>query len=139
MNETVFQGSALLRAKAIKPKLVIKTDNDNLSAGEVSEVTFTFSKVIRGFSMTDVAVKGGTLSNLSNSGDNKTYTATFTPTANVNNLNGTLSIAAGSYTDIAGNKGTASNKLSIGGDTLAPSVTLSSNKALLRINQTAKL
>ena len=75
MNETVFQGSALLRAKAIKPKLVIKIDHNNLSADEVSQVTFTFSKVIRGFSMTDVTVKGGTLSNLSNSGDNKSNTA----------------------------------------------------------------
>ena len=139
MNETVFQGSSLLRAKAIKPKLVIKIDHNNLSAGEVSQVTFTFSKVIRGFSMTDVTVKGGTLSNLSNSGDNKTYTATFTPTDKVNNLAGSLSVAAGSYTDIAGNKGTASNLVNISGDTLAPTVTLSSDKALLRINQTATL
>ena len=63
--------------------------------------------------------------------DGKTYTTVFTPTANTNDLTASVSVAAGSYTDAAGNAGGAGSAVSLKGDTLAPTLTLSSDKTSL--------
>jgi hypothetical protein len=43
-------------------------------------VTITFSEAVTGFSLSDLSVANGTLSNLASSDGGKTWTATFTPT-----------------------------------------------------------
>jgi|GEM_PF-3555034 len=85
------------------PTLAIGASDTNLSAGEVTTVTFTFSEAPSGFDTSDISVAGGTLTNLTqNSSDPKVWTATFTQS-------GTdapsISVANDSYTDLAGNKG----------------------------------
>jgi len=52
----------------------------------------------------DVTVTGGTLSGFTGSG--KSYSATFIPTASFKG-SGTVSVAAGKFTDAAGNENTA--------------------------------
>ena len=87
------------------------------------------------FAAGDITTTGGTLSAFSGSGTS--YTATFTPTPNINNLTGEISVAANSYTDTAGNNGLASSPFSISGDTQAPSLTISSTKNDFKVGETA--
>ncbi|MCZ8038659.1 MAG: Ig-like domain-containing protein, partial [Microcystis sp. LE17-20A] len=72
-------------------------DGDNNSL-----VTFEFSEDVTGFADSDVSVSGGTLSNFSGSGSS--YQATFTADDAVETT-GSVSVAAASYTDVAGNTG----------------------------------
>ena len=57
-----------------------------LKAGETSLVTFEFSEAVAGFANGDLTIQGGTLSAVADSGDSITWTATFTPTANTEDL-----------------------------------------------------
>ncbi|MGI9212425.1 MAG: Ig-like domain-containing protein, partial [Methylococcaceae bacterium] len=87
--------------------------------------------------MTRVGVNDGTLGGLSVDTSGKVYTINFTPTANINNLNASISVNANTYTDAVGNNGQSSNSLSFTGDTLAPSLSISSDKTSLKANETA--
>ncbi|MGI9213448.1 MAG: Ig-like domain-containing protein, partial [Methylococcaceae bacterium] len=89
------------------PTLSVSTDKTSLKAGETAAVSFTFSEIPTGFDATDITTSGGTLSALSGTG--LTRTAIFTPTANTNTLAASLNVAANTYTDAAGNNGSASN------------------------------
>jgi hypothetical protein len=106
------------------PTIAISSDVSSLKAGETATVTFTFSED-PGSTFTwdgssgDVVVSGGTLSAISGSG--LTRTATFTPTASTNGGTASITVASGSYTDVAGNNGGAGVTPSLTFDTLAPS------------------
>jgi hypothetical protein len=67
------------------------------------------SEVPVGFGVDDVSTTNGTLTNFSGSGT--TYTVTFDRTDN--RAAGTVWVAAGRFTDAAGNNNTASNTLSL--------------------------
>ena len=62
--------------------LTIRTGEDSLAINGTSLVTFTFGKAVEGFSLDDITVKGGTLSNLTST-DQTTWTATFTATTTI--------------------------------------------------------
>lgn len=87
------------------PSVVVDIADDQLTVGETSDVTFTFSEKVTGFELDDLTVVGGTVTGLTTSDGGKTWTATFTPDAN---FTGTASVTVkeNSYTDLAGNKGT---------------------------------
>jgi VCBS repeat-containing protein len=71
--------------------------------GSTSTITFQFSETVSGFILSDATPTRGTLSNFIQV-DGDTYTATFLRTANGV---AKLDVAAGSYTDNAGNAGAA--------------------------------
>ncbi|TWC71794.1 Ig-like domain-containing protein [Herbaspirillum sp. SJZ099] len=101
------------------PGVVISSNVSSLKAGETATITFTFSEDPGStFTAGDIAVSGGTLSAISGSG--LTRTAVFTPTAGVNNGTASITVAAGSYTDAAGNGGAAGGSPTLTFDTLAP-------------------
>ncbi len=91
-------------------------------------VSTNFSETITGLTANDFSVINGTLSNLSGSGAN--YSFTITPTADGLVY---ISLPSNSVTDAAGNQNTASNTLSVtyteggGGDTTPPTATLSTS------------
>jgi hypothetical protein len=120
------------------PSLTLTSNKTSFKAGETATLTFTFSEVPTGFDSSDITVTGGTLGSISGTGTT-IQTATFTPTANTNNLTGNISVAAATYTDAAGNNGTVSNTISVSGDTQAPTLTLSSNKTSFKAGETATL
>jgi photosystem II stability/assembly factor-like uncharacterized protein len=92
-----------------------------LKAGDNATVTLVFSEVVASFSSADdITVDNGTLATMTSS-DNKTWEGTFTPLANTEEDNTTLSLAT-SYTDLAGNEGTEATSSSYVVDTKAPSV-----------------
>ncbi|MDD5717274.1 MAG: Ig-like domain-containing protein [Sulfuricurvum sp.] len=89
------------------PTAAITMSDYILNAGETATVTITFSEAVAGFSNADVAVQNGTLGTLTTA-DNITWTALFTPTANLSDTTNAITIASGSYTDAAGNAGASS-------------------------------
>jgi hypothetical protein len=92
-----------------------------LKAGDNATVTLVFSEAVASFSSAaDITVANGTLATMT-SADNVTWTGTFTPTANTEDDNNTLSLAT-SYTDTVGNSGTAATTLNYMVDDNNPSV-----------------
>ena len=79
-------------------------------------MTFTFSEAVASFALADTSVTGGALSNLVHVGLNgfnqDIYTATFTPTV-ADSEAGSVQVTSSSYTDTAGNAGTASNTINL--------------------------
>ena len=88
------------------PTAAIAIADTSLQAGETTTVTITFSEAVVGFSLEDLNLESGSLSNLASSDGGKTWTATLTPTADVTDLTNVIKLGT-DYTDIAGNSGTA--------------------------------
>ena len=82
------------------PTISVTSSALNISVSQTATITFILSEISTTFTVTDVSVNGGTLSNFS--GNGTTYTALFTATPNSTN-NGVLSVASGVFTDAAGN------------------------------------
>ena len=131
-------GSVGVAVDTLAPTLSIGAGSTTLKAGQQTTLTFTFSEAPLGFVEGDIDVSGGSLSGFAVSADPKVYTATFTPSAN-NTLAASVAVAGGAYTDAIGNPGAASNTLNIGGDTRAPSVTISSTRDVFKAGQDALL
>jgi len=112
--------STNLTVDTVAPTVAIGTDDSALQIGDVAHLTFTLSEASTTFTSGDVAVTGGTLSNFAGSG--ASYTADFAPTAGSTTA-ATVDVAAGAFTDAAGNDNTAATQLSMAVDTVAPTVT----------------
>jgi alpha-tubulin suppressor-like RCC1 family protein len=125
------------------PTLVISSNSSALKIGETATLTFTFSEDPGSTfnwdgNSGDVVISGGTLSAISGSG--LTRTATFTPAINTNGGTASITVAAGSYTDVVGNNGGIGATPSLTFDTLAPSnATLVLSNSALTAGETAKL
>jgi len=107
-----------------------------LITGDTATVTLVFSEAVASFSSSaDITVANGTLAVMTST-DNITWAGTFTPTANTEDDNNTLSLAT-SYTDTAGNTGPAATTLNYVVDTTAPTVssisTTADNQSLVSI------
>ncbi|UAS48061.1 Ig-like domain-containing protein [Acinetobacter baumannii] len=111
-----------LTVDTLAPTLVISATDTNLSLGESTTISFTFSEAVSGFDIDDITPVGGTLSNLVQSTTNpNVWTATFT--ADGSGAAPSISVADGAYTDLAGNLGTGDVLDGTDGfvvDTLAP-------------------
>ncbi|WP_409266934.1 Ig-like domain-containing protein [Massilia sp. BHUDP2] len=130
---------ALAIAVSSPPTVAITAAQNSLGVGGSTLVTFTFSKTPVGFAAADVSVTGGSLGALTADPQNdKVYTATFTPDAGAQNLAATISVGAGAFTDAGGLANIASAvNAAIGGDTLAPSVVIGSDRGTFRAGEQA--
>ena len=98
--------------------MVADTD---LSAGETSLVTITFSEAVTGFTTADITAENGALSGLSSGDGGITWTATLTPTASITDATNLITLDNTGVADTAGNTGTGttdSNNYAI--DTVVP-------------------
>ncbi|GAB3470102.1 hypothetical protein GCM10027321_40080 [Massilia terrae] len=137
-NTGVASATADVTVDTIAPALVITSDTATLRAGQTATITFSFSEDPGStFSSASVGVSGGTLGAISGSGN--TRTAVFTPTADTNAGAASISVAHAAYTDAAGNDGGSATLPTIHYDTLAPTVTITSDKPLLKIGETATI
>ncbi|WP_339331797.1 Ig-like domain-containing protein [Aeromonas caviae] len=121
----------------LAPSVVVNIVDDQLTVGETSEVTFTFSEQVKGFELGDLTVVGGTVTGLTTADGGKTWTATFTPTPG---FEGTASVTvnSGSYTDLSGNAGTGgSDRAPV--DTAAPSVEVNIVDDKLTVGETSEV
>ncbi|WP_151964259.1 BapA/Bap/LapF family large adhesin, partial [Acinetobacter oleivorans] len=119
-------GAALagLVADIVAPTLTISASDLNLSVGESTTVTFTFSEAVTGFTVGDITVAGGTINpaSLNSLDGGVTWTATFTQDGTATAPS--LSVANNTYTDLAGNLGTGAN---LAGLVLVPTITAHDN------------
>ncbi len=74
------------------PTATITVNDTALSVGETSLVTITFSEAVTGFTNADLTVANGTLSNVSSSDGGTTWTATFTPTADIEDTSNVITL-----------------------------------------------
>jgi Ca2+-binding RTX toxin-like protein len=104
------------------PAVSIEIDTRQLQAGQPARLTFRFSEAPVGFTAADLRTGGGSLGTPVAVGDDATtWIAEYLAPVNVNQtLN--LSLPAGSYTDAAGNSGTASNVVQLKVDTRLPTL-----------------
>jgi Ca2+-binding RTX toxin-like protein len=106
-------GSDSVSIDQVSPTVTVDIAATSLDDGTTSStVTFAFSEAPNGFTLSDIAAVGGTVSGLTATADPLVYTATFTADDGFSGT-GSVSLAAGSYTDAAANAGNA------GSDTVA--------------------
>jgi hypothetical protein len=107
------------------PQIALSANRLELKADEIAQIQFTLSEPVNDFTLSDVAVSGGSLTGLSGSG--ASYTATFTPAPNSDATVAMLSVADGFVSDAAGlfnqDGGSATNALLINIDTQTPRLT----------------
>ena len=116
---------------------IVVTDA-SVTAGETSFVTFTFTEAVTGFSNDDLTVPNGTLSDVSSSDGGITWTATFTPTDNINSSSNNILLDNTGITDLAGNAGTGTlSSANFTIDTIRPSATIDVADSSLRIDETS--
>ncbi|MCE2839225.1 MAG: Ig-like domain-containing protein, partial [Cyanobium sp. 49614_E6] len=108
--------SPVLTYDTLAPTLAITSSTAALIAGQTATITFTFSEAPTGFTAGDITSSGGVISGLAVTGDPRVYTATFTPTASSSGT-ASITVAAGSYTDAAGNSGGAGSTPALTYDT----------------------
>jgi Ca2+-binding RTX toxin-like protein len=105
-GNTGSAGSDTVTIDTKNPTLAVDIVDTSLNDGDnSSQVTFQFSETVNGFTVGDVSVSGGTLSNFTQV-DGNSYTAIFTADDAVETT-GSVSVAAASYSDVAGNQGGA--------------------------------
>ncbi|NVZ52365.1 DUF4347 domain-containing protein [Pseudomonas sp. B6002] len=103
-----------------RPTATISVSNPNLTVGQTSTVTFTFSEKVTGFDLSDLSVANGVLSNLASSDGGKTWTATLTPTANITDPSNFITLDTSLVTDLSGNAGSGyANSNNYGINTIA--------------------
>jgi hypothetical protein len=123
-----------------RPTATVVVTDTALAAGETSTVTITFSEAVSGFSNADLTVANGTLSAVSSSDGGITWTATFTPTADVTDASNLITLDNTGVTDAAGNTGlgsAASNNYAI--DTARPTATIVVADAALKAGESSQV
>ena len=92
-----------------------------LKSGETATLTITFSEAVTAFANADLTIPNGSLTAVSSADGGTTWTATYTPDADVEDTSNVISIAT-SYTDLAGNAGAAGQTANFEIDTNTPSI-----------------
>ncbi|MFZ0065929.1 MAG: Ig-like domain-containing protein, partial [Pseudolabrys sp.] len=103
-----FAGPVTATVDTVPPTVTISTNDSSLKIGDVAHLTFTLSEADANFSVNDIVVTGGTLSNFAGSGTS--FTADFTPLSK-STTPATVDVAGATFTDAAGNDNLASPPL----------------------------
>ncbi len=120
-NEATTQLS--ITSDQFKPAITIASTESNPSNANSFEISFTISETVADFTMDDVSVSNGTLSNFTGSGAD--YTATVTP---ITDGLVTIDVAADKVTDVVGNTNDAALQYSIISDHTKPTVTIATTE-----------
>lgn len=103
------------------PKVGVVLSPSNFKAGDTLTATFTLIETSNDFAADDVTIEGGTLSGFARDAVNPlTYTATITPTPGDNNVEVSVSVAAGRFENLNGAQNAASEAATATGDTQMP-------------------
>ncbi|TAN49597.1 MAG: hypothetical protein EPN21_11190 [Methylococcaceae bacterium] len=109
----------------VRPTVDIVVNDAALKSGDTSLVSFTFSEAVTGFANADLTISNGTLSPVVSNNGGLRWTATYTPTANLNDANNFISLDKTGVTDVAGNAGFGVSKSNVYAiDTLRPTVNI---------------
>ncbi|MBY0239624.1 MAG: Ig-like domain-containing protein, partial [Burkholderiaceae bacterium] len=121
-----------------RPTASIGVSDAALTVGETATVTIAFFEPISGLTLEDFTVDNGTLSNLVVIGEGLTYTATLTPTSNIEDTSNSVVLNNTGITDSDGNTGagtTSSDNYAI--DTKAPTATITLSDDTLGLGETS--
>ena len=121
-----------------RPTLGVLMADSDLSAGETSLVTFTFSEAVAGFTNEDITIANGTLTAVSSVDSGTVWTATFTPTIAVTDATNVMTVNMTGVTNAAGNSGsgtTDSDNYTI--STVQPTVGIVVSDAALLAGETS--
>ncbi|MCW8167252.1 hypothetical protein D8B21_20825, partial [Verminephrobacter aporrectodeae subsp. tuberculatae] len=90
-----------------RPYAAITLADTRLTLGETTTVTFSFNERVTGFTSANIVLSdaNGTLGPLTANADGKTWSATFTPAANVNDATNTISVILSGVTGATGRAG----------------------------------
>jgi hypothetical protein len=112
--------SAALSIDTLAPGASIAVSDANLTRGESALLTFTFTEAVSNFSVDDVRLDGAAagLTQFTEVEAGKKFTALYTPPAETIDANNIFSIAADSYTDLAGNLGEVAQSNNVSIDTV---------------------
>ncbi|MGI4839509.1 MAG: Ig-like domain-containing protein [Janthinobacterium lividum] len=122
----------------VRPTATIVLADNALKIGDTSPVTITFSEAVTGFTNADLSIANGTLTAVSSSDGGITWTASFTPTANVTSATNAITLNNTGVSDTAGNAGagsTDSNNYAI--DTARPTATIVVADSTLTVGETS--
>jgi hypothetical protein len=103
-NSTALSQAYVLDTTAPNVSSITLADTA-LTIGETSGATITFSEAVTGFTNADLSIANGTLSSVSSADGGVTWTATFTPTANLVATTNVITLDKAGVTDKAGNAG----------------------------------
>lgn len=82
------------------PTIMLQASTLSLGVAQTALITFTLSEDVQDFTLSDITVTGGTLSDFSGSG--KSYSVLLTPKAN-SNTDAVVRVGSGTFSDAAGN------------------------------------
>jgi len=120
-NTSAPPAALVVTVDTTPPTATIVVADTALKAGETSLVTIMFSEAVTGLTDGDFTVANGVLSGLSRSNGGVTWTATLTPTADLEDATNVITLANAGFTDLAGNAGTgAANSNNYAVDTERP-------------------
>ncbi|WP_265707479.1 Ig-like domain-containing protein, partial [Verminephrobacter aporrectodeae] len=90
------------------PTATVTLANTHLTIGDTTTVTFAFNEPVTGFTRDDVVLSeaNGTFTDPTTNDQGRTWTATFTPTAGVENSNNTIGVNQEGVRNAAGRAGT---------------------------------
>ena len=115
----------------------ITLSDSNLRIGETATVTVTFNERVSGLDTADFSVANGTLSGLSSSDGGLTWTATFTPSANISDATNLITLDNTGVMDQAGNIGSGTtDSVNYAIDTQRPTATIVVTDTTLKAGQT---
>ncbi|WP_369062266.1 Ig-like domain-containing protein [Caulobacter sp. 73W] len=119
-NESSVSSGLAVTIDYTPPNLVITSSVDRLKIDETATITFTFDEPVEGFTLADIGVIGGQLSDFTAQAGGRIFTAQFRPTADLNASTAQITVGAGSYIDVAGNNGGSGHTPALTFDTRAP-------------------
>ena len=88
----------------VRPTATIVVADTALRIGETSLVTITFSEAVSGFTNADLTIANGTLTAVSSSDGGITWTATFTPSASINDTTNLITLDNTGVADLVGQR-----------------------------------
>ncbi len=125
----------------LRPTASVTIDKANIKAGETALVTIDFGQQVNGFDLADLSSPAGALSNLNvDANDATKYTATFSPTVDLEDASNVISLDLTGVTDTSSTAAGLGNATSsnYAVDTLAPAVTsFTLSDSALQIGDTA--
>jgi hypothetical protein len=137
-NRSAASSALTVTIDTQRPTATLVLADTALRIGETTGLTVTFSEAVIGFTAADLTVSNGTLSALSSADGGTTWTATFTPSAGVQDASNVVTLDNTGVVDAAGNAGsgtTDSGNYAV--DTQRPTVAISLSDSALAIGQTA--
>lgn len=126
------------RIDHMRPTATIGLETRAFTAGGTSSVTVTFSESVTGFDNSDLTVENGALSAVTSSDGGLTWTATFTPAAEVSDATNIIALGLAGVRDVAGNAGVGvENSANYTLDTVRPTATVVVSDTSLTAGETS--